>query len=76
MSAALDALLILWLEHPMIAVAFCGICLIVAWRFVFLSRIRIVQRDQQQNAEIAYTVSQRALELRLTAEQMDDKEVA
>lgn len=42
--SAFESLLILWSENPGIAVAFCAVCLIVAWRFIFLSRVRIVQK--------------------------------
>lgn len=56
-TTALEFLLIEWTENPAVAVLFCAICLIAAWRLVFLSKVRIVQKDRKQNAEIALDVA-------------------
>lgn len=57
MTAVLETFLDELTSNPGVAALFCGVCLAVAWRWLFLSRIRIVQKDKQQNAEIAADVA-------------------
>ena len=41
----LDTSIIVWTDHPIYSVLFCGVALVLAWRFAFLSKVRITHRD-------------------------------
>lgn len=80
MSAVLlslaDSLLNEWAGHQAVALLFMAICIIVAWRWLFLSRIRIVQREAQQNAQIAADVARARMQLVVRQSNYRDKGVA
>lgn len=79
MSAALlsavESLLNLWAESPGLTFAGMAICIIVVWRWLFLSRVRIV-RDRQQNAQIAADVARARMQLVVRQSNYRDKGVA
>lgn len=43
--------IVVWTDHPVYAVLFCATCLVLAWRFAFLSKIKIVQRHEMDDRE-------------------------
>ena len=73
--SAVESLLNLWADNPAVAGLFMAICIIVAWRWLFLSRIRIVQ-DRQQNAQIAADVARARMQLVVRQSNYRDKGVA
>jgi len=51
LSDFLSQSIIVWTGHPIYTWAFCAVCLVLAWRFAFLSKIKIVQRREMDDAE-------------------------
>lgn len=51
LSGFLDAAIIVWTDHPIYAVFFCGTCLVLAWRFAFLSGVKVTHRPEMDAAE-------------------------
>ena len=47
----LDSSIIVWTDHPIYSVLFCGVALVLAWRFAFASKVRIIQRHEMDDRE-------------------------
>ena len=47
----IDASISMWLTNPIYAAIFCAVCLVLAWRFVCMSPVRIVQRHEMDERE-------------------------
>lgn len=73
--SAVESLLNLWADNALIGFAVMALAVIVAWRLLFLSRIRIVQ-DRQQNAQIAADVARARMQLVVRQSNYRDKGVA
>lgn len=49
--SAIESLLNLWADYPGVGFACMAIAIIVAWRLLFLARIRIVQRPARHEMD-------------------------
>ena len=47
----IDASISMWLTNPIYAAIFCAVCLVLALRFAFVSKVRIVQRMETAERE-------------------------
>ena len=76
--AIINATLTVFRDDPWMLPGVVVAALVFAVGFAKRARVRVVLKpaEKQQNAEIAYTVAQRAAHLRLVAKRMTDKEVA
>ena len=76
--SAVESILILWSDNPGIAVAFCAVCCVVAFRFAFLSGLKVTLKQESRAVQLerAKEHAARAAHLRLVAKRMDESEVA
>ena len=51
LRAFLDTAVIVWTDHPIYAVLFCATCVILAWRFAFLSGVKVTHRHEMDDTE-------------------------